>query len=185
MQKSMPAIFRTVDKLEPFYAWVYKIFMFICKILLIADIVFTCVAVFARYLAQFTGIIINSSWCEEMVLTCMIYMAVLSAALAIRKGSHIRMTALDNNLPPVVVKVLDLVADIAVVILAIVMIDQGMTGALKQQSAFYDSLRTLSKFWMYFPIPLAGIAMILFELECIYNHIKAFFLPDAEEKKEA
>ena len=29
----------------------------------------------------------------------------------------------------------------------------------------YDSLPCLSRFWMYLPIPLAGGAMIMFELE--------------------
>jgi TRAP-type C4-dicarboxylate transport system permease small subunit len=36
----------------------------------------------------------------------------------------------------------------------------------------YVSLPKLSRFWMYFPIPVAGLAMIIFELEAIYNHIK-------------
>ena len=42
--------------------------------------------------------------------------------------------------------------------------------------ASYVSLPKLSKFWMYFPIPIAGFAMIIFELEAIYNHIKGFFI---------
>ena len=42
--------------------------------------------------------------------TCMSYMAVLSAALAIRRGAHIRMTAFDVYLPKIAVKVLDILA---------------------------------------------------------------------------
>ena len=179
-EKQLPAFFRTMDKIKPVYDWAYKIFMFICKILLIADIVLTCIAVAARYIAA-TGLVLDTSWCEQIVLTCMIYMAVLSAALAIRKGSHIRMTALDASLPTNVVRVLDLVADIAVIVLAIVMIDYGFQGAFKQMKNNYESLVWLSRFWMYFPIPLAGIAMIVFELECVYNHVKAFFLPEKKE----
>ena len=33
----------------------------------------------------------------------------------------------------------------------------------------------LSRFWMYFPVPLAGVAMVIFELEALYNHVKAIF----------
>ena len=40
---------------------------------------------------------------------------------------------------------------------------------------FYVSMPKLSRFWMYFPIPVAGVAMIIFGLEAIYNHIKAIF----------
>ena len=44
----------------------------------------------------------------------------------------------------------------------------------------YESMPWLSRFWMYFPIPLAGGSMILFELETLYSHIKAFFIPRKE-----
>jgi TRAP-type C4-dicarboxylate transport system permease small subunit len=40
----------------------------------------------------------------------------------------------------------------------------------------------LSRFWMYFPVPVAGLAMIIFELEAIYNHIKSFFVKEREEE---
>ena len=36
----------------------------------------------------------------------------------------------------------------------------------------YVSMPSVSRFWMYFPVPLAGIAMVIFELEALYNHIK-------------
>ena len=39
---------------------------------------------------------------------------------------------------------------------------------------FYESIPWLSRFWMYFPVPLAGVAMIIFEIEALYNHIKSF-----------
>ena len=42
----------------------------------------------------------------------------------------------------------------------------------------YVSMPNVSRFWMYFPIPLAGIAMIIFELEAIYNHIKNIFVKE-------
>ena len=31
---------------------------------------------------------------------------------------------------------------------------------------------------MYFPIPLAGASMIIFELEQLYEHIKVFFVKE-------
>ena len=37
---------------------------------------------------------------------------------------------------------------------------------------------SVSKFWMYFPIPLAGIAMVVFENEAVYNHIKGIFVKE-------
>ena len=43
---------------------------------------------------------------------------------------------------------------------------------------FYVSMPWLSRFWMYFPVPLAGVAMIIFEIEAIYNHIKSIFVKE-------
>ncbi len=34
---------------------------------------------------------------------------------------------------------------------------------------------------MYFPIPLAGIAMVVFEIEAVYNHIKEYFCKGGDE----
>ena len=121
----------------------------------------------------------DPAWSEEVVLTLMSYMAVLSAALAIRRNAHIRMTAFDAYLPKNVIKVLDILADVAVFILAIVMITVGFSYATGiGAKGNYVSMPWLSKFWMYFPIPLAGVAMVVFELEAIYNHIKSIFVKE-------
>ena len=188
----MPKLFDTLDRLKPIYDVTDRVVMFICKILLIADILITSYAVLGRYCqqlsksfewARFLGVITDPAWTEEIVLTLMSYMAVLSAALAIRKGAHIRMTAFDPYLPKTVIKVLDVIADIAVMALAIIMLTVGWNYATTLGGrGTYVSLPNLSRFWMYFPVPIAGIAMILFELEAIYNHVKAFFVKEGEAK---
>ena len=164
----MPKIFTTLDKIKPAYDVTYKVVLFICKLLLIADILITTMSV-----------IPDPAWTEEVVLTCMSYMAVLSAALAIRRGAHIRMTAFDVYLPKIVVKVLDILADLAVCILGLIMLVVGWNYATTLGGrGFYVSMPWLSRFWMYFPVPLAGVAMIIFEIEALYNHIKSIFVKE-------
>lgn len=171
----MPAIFEKIDKIKPAYDITYKVVMFICKVLLIADIAITSMSVAGRYIP----FIPDPAWSEEVVLTCMSYMAVLSAALAIRRGAHIRMTALDPYLPKTLVKILDIIADLAVLILAVIMITVGWKYASGIGSkGTYVSMPKVSRFWMYFPVPLAGVAMLIFELEALYNHIKGFFVKE-------
>lgn len=175
----MSEFFKTVDKIKPAYDITYKVVLFICKMLLIVDIGITSMAVAGRYIS----FIPDPAWSEEIVLTCMAYMAVLSAALAIRRGAHIRMTAFDNYLPKSVVKCLDILSDVAVLILGIVMIVVGWNYASTiGAKGMYISMPTVSKFWMYFPVPLAGVAMVIFELEALYNHIKAICINEEEEK---
>ncbi len=152
--------------MKKFYDIIYKLVMIICKLLLIADILITSTAILGRYVS----FIPDPSWSEEMVLTLMSYMAVLSAALAIRRKAHIRMTSFDKYLPEKVLKFLDLIADIAVFALAFVMLFYGMQ-YVQSVKGFYPSIPTLSIKWKFYPIPLAGIVMIIFEIEQIIDDL--------------
>ena len=176
----MPALFRALEKIKPVYDWTYKVLMFICKLLLIGDIIITAWAVAGRYIP----FISDPHWSEEIVLTLMVYMAVLSATLAIRRGAHIRMTAFDSYLPKKTLLVSDILADIAVMVLGIVLVYYGIKFCNSPLSlrGKYASL-PLSKFWQYLPIPVAGVGMIIFELEQIFQHIEALYLEN--KKKEA
>ena len=171
----MPAFFRTLEKIKPVYDWTYKILLFICKLLLIGDILITSWAVAGRYIPFIT----DPHWSEEIVLTLMVYMAVLSATLAIRRRAHIRMTAFDTYLPKKVLVVSDILADIAVLILGIYLVKYGIKFCNSPLSlrGKYASL-PLSKFWQYLPIPVAGAGMIIFELEQIFQHVEALFVKE-------
>ena len=179
----MPAFFKTLEKIKPVYDWAYKIMLFICKLLLIADIIITSITVAGRYFPFFTA----PHWGEEMVLTLMVYMAVLSATLAIRKRTHIRMTAFDQYLPKKAIICLDLLADLAVLILGIILVKYGYevikpTGNIAK-FAKYSSLPKLSQIWMYLPVPIAGLGMIIFELEQVFQHLEEFFVSDKNGKE--
>lgn len=189
----MPKAFDTLDRVKPVYDIAEKVLMIICKLLLVADILIVSYNVLGRYctelandhpdtILRYLGIFTDPAWTEEVVLTLMSYMAVLAAALAIRHNAHIRMTALDRYLPKTVVKVLDVVADVAVLALAIIMLVEGWKFATTLGGrGFYTSMPWLSRFYMYLPVPVAGLFMIIFEIEAIYNHIKAFFISDGKE----
>jgi len=171
----MSNFFSTVDKFKPAYDMVYKIVLFICKLLLIVDILIATMVVAGRYIS----FIPSPAWSEEIILTCMAYMAVLSAALAIRRKAHIRMTAFDKYLPEKLVISLDIISDVAVLVLAAVMIVVGWKYAIQIGSkGTYVSMPTVSRFWMYLPIPVAGVAMLIFQVEVLYNNVKRFFVDE-------
>jgi TRAP-type C4-dicarboxylate transport system permease small subunit len=174
----MSKLFRALDKVKVVYDIAEKVMMFICKLLLIADILVTCYIVIGRYISFIPAPV----WGEQVVLTLMVYMAVLSATLAIRNNAHIRMTCFDRYLPKKMVMVLDIISDLLVMVLGYVMLVHGWTAAIKLGArGFYDSLPWLSRFWMYLPVPVAGAGMIIFEIEQLYQHIKAFFIKEEKE----
>jgi len=171
-----------MEKLKLFYDWMYKVTLFICKVLLVADILVVCFTVLGRYVS----FIPDPTWTEEITLTLMSYMAVLSGALAIRRGAHIRMTSFDRYLPKKLINVLDILADIAILALAYVMIVEGFKYADGiGGKGFYPSLPWLSKKVMYMPIPVAGIAMVIFELESLVNNIRRLMGKKVYVEKEA
>ena len=175
----MRVFFNKVDKIKPLYDATYKVMLFICKTLLIADICITGLSVAGRYIS----FIPDPKWSEEVVLTLMAYMAVLSGALAIRRKAHIRMTAFDKYLPSGVIKFLDILNDVAVLVLAFVMLIVGFKYAQTiGAKGSYFTMPKVSRFWMYLPIPVAGIAMIIFELEALYNHIKEICLKEVKKQ---
>ena len=177
----MPVVLQKLKVLRPVYDITYKAILFICKLLLIGDIIITIWAVAGRYIP----FISDPSWSEELVLTMMVYMAVLSAALAIRKRGHIRMTAFDMYISKNVLKISDLIADIAVLVFGAVLLIYGIklcTSPLSELGR-YISLPGLSKFWQYLSIPTAGVGMVIFELEQVFLRIESFYDKD-EEKKE-
>ena len=179
----MPKLFKKLEKIKPVYDWTYKIMLFICKLLLIGDILITSAVVAGRYFSFLEA----PHWGEEMVLTLMVYMTVLSATLAIRKRSHIRMTAFDKYLPKKALLALDLLADIAVLALGVVLVVEGLE-VIKPtvniaRFAKYSSLPNLSQIWMYLPVAVAGVGMIIFELEQVFLHIEEFFIPKTEKKE--
>ena len=175
----MLKIFHALDKIKPVYDWAEKIMMVICKVLLIADILVTCYMVIGRYV----NFIAAPVWGEQVVLTLMVYMAVLSATIAIRNNAHIRMTCFDPYLPKTLIRILDIVSVLLVMLLGYVMLVYGWDSAYKMliRNTKYDSLPWLSRFWMYLPVPVAGAGMLIFELEQLFQHIKAFFIKEEKE----
>lgn len=162
------------DKIKSAYSHLYNIVLLLCKLFLIADVLITSYAVLGRYVGQYIPFITDPAWSEEIVLTCMIYMAFLSSSLAIRRQAHIRMTSFDRKLPKKTVQFLDLFCDALVLIFSIVMFyEGGIYAHTIGQRGFYVSLPWLSRFWLYASVPLAGLATLLFEAEIVYKHIHA------------
>ena len=49
--------------------------------------------------------------------------------------------------------------------------------------AKYSSLPNLSQIWMYLPVAIAGVSMIIFEIEQVFLRIEEFFKPETEQKE--
>lgn len=171
-----------MSKLKKGLDALYEIDLFLCKIFLIADVLITSYAVLGRYCQQLAikhgalqwlSFIKDPAWSEEIVLTCMIYMAFLSAALAIRRRAHIRMTSMDRYLPVKVVQALDVFGDVLVLLFSIAILAEGAGYVMAiSQKSFYVSLPWLSRMWLYLPVPLSAVGMVIFQVEVFADHVR-------------
>ena len=127
--------------MRKFYDGIYWLFMTFCKIVFIASIVITSYVVFMRFVMSKTP-----RWGEQAILMCMVYMALISASLAIRTDKHLRVVLIQYLFPQKVrakaMKVLH---------------------SLSQVTIFLFSL--FMKSWLYAAVPVAGVCMLLMQSE--------------------
>ena len=129
--------------------------MTLCKIFFVGMVVVTAYVVFGRFVLN------NSpSWGEELALLCMVYMSMISAALAIRKDTHIRMTVIDLFLPEKVVNFFKGMAQVMIFCFSWFMIIYGWQFAQLMGRSMMTGLRVKSMY-LYLAIPIAGVALCL------------------------
>ena len=155
----------------------YRVVKIICQLFLIAEICITSMAVAGRYIP----FIPDPAWSEELTLTCMIYMAFIGASLAVRKKTHIRMTSLDRYMPVKLVQAIEIFDDLLVLIFSLMTVIEGFPYAINAGKAVYVSLPALSRFWLYAPVPFAGVAMSIFQLEGLVKDVRVFLAKEAKE----
>lgn len=155
----------------------YRVVKIICQLFLIAEICITSMAVAGRYIP----FIPDPAWSEELTLTCMIYMAFIGASLAVRKKTHIRMTSLDRYMPVKLVQAIEIFDDLLVLIFSLMMVIEGFPYAINAGKAVYVSLPALSRFWLYAPVPFAGVAVSIFQLEGLVKDVRVFLAKEAKE----
>lgn len=80
--------------MRKFYDTIYWIFMTFCKLIFIASICITAYVVFMRFVMSKTP-----RWGEQSILLCMVYMAMISASLAIRTDKHLRVVMIRYVFP--------------------------------------------------------------------------------------
>ncbi|MEN1760055.1 TRAP transporter small permease [Anoxynatronum sibiricum] len=149
-----------------FFDMIYLFFMTFCKLCFIGMVAITSYVVFGRYVLRS-----SPTWGEPVVLMCMVYMSLISAALAIRKDTHIRMTIIDFLLPEKVVNVMKAAAQICIFAFSIFMIVYGWRFSMLAGRNLMTGVGIRSM-WLYLSVPMAGAAMCLMEIERLLNFIQ-------------
>lgn len=141
------------------YDALYRIFMVFCQLMFALSICVTSYVVFARYVLQFTP-----RWGEQLILLCMVYMALISASLAVRKDTHIRVTILDLFMPKAFITFLKYAGHFLIIAFAVFMIVDGYRFTLLMSKSIMSGL-SIKQAYLYAAVPVAGLAMLVMESE--------------------
>lgn len=139
----------------------YAVLRAICVVILIEYLILVLLQVFFRY-------VLNESlfWAEEAVRFSMVWSVLLGSALVARDRAHIRIDVVENLLPPVARRRLDLALDVLMIVFMVILMITGIQFAgrsMMQTSASLD----LPMWAVYGAIPIGAFLQALFVLSML------------------
>ncbi|MDD3369035.1 MAG: TRAP transporter small permease [Lachnospiraceae bacterium] len=149
--------------MKKFYDFIYWLFMTFCKMLFILSICTTSYVVFCRYILSKTP-----RWGEQAILICMVYMALISASLAIRTDKHIRVVLIQYVFPSSVrekaMSILHGLSQISIFAFSLFMIIYGFQFTQLMMKSRMSGLGVPNSV-LYASVPAAGVCMLLMQSE--------------------
>jgi TRAP-type C4-dicarboxylate transport system permease small subunit len=122
---------------------------------MLVQVVIVCYVVAGRYIFKKTP-----AWGEELSLLCMVWFSLLSASLAVRDNTHIRMSIVDAIFPKKVLKFIDRIFYLLNVAFSLFMIIEGTKLTLLTVRSIMPGIG-ISISWLYVSVPIAGLSLML------------------------
>lgn len=141
MRRALALLFLAVDAL--------------CRVFLIVLTASVLWVVFGRYVLGSTP-----RWGEEVALTCLVWLSLLSISLGLAGGYHLRLDLVVMSLPARLRAVAEATNDLIVAGLAAVFVWKGVVLALNNVRQVMPGLG-ISIAWQYAALPIAGVLMLL------------------------
>jgi TRAP-type C4-dicarboxylate transport system permease small subunit len=129
--------------------------MILCKIVLIIQVVACAIVFVGRYVLGDTP-----AWADPVAMLCMVWLCILSSALAVRSDSHLRITIIDHFLSRRLLLCLEVLASVIMLAVAAFLI---VSGGQLTQLATRNRITGLgiATAWMTVVLPITGVAYII------------------------
>lgn len=140
--------------------WLYRACIWIAGL---AIVIMSLVIPWGVYARKVLGR--GAAWPEPVAVFCMVIFTFFGAAASYRAGGHIAVRMLVERLSGGKQRVLAYVVDVLMILISLFMIVYGfrLSQAIWHQSV--DTLPALKVGLTYLPLPLGGIAILLFIIE--------------------
>ena len=144
---------------------IYDIMNAICVLCLATELVSVLVMVVGRYVFNKVP-----SWCDQLSLLALVWMVVLSIALAIYHESHMRVELVDAFASKKVITALKYLANVAGLIFSILMVWHGFVLVDLVKVAKIAGLK-ISQSYLYLPLIICGIVSVHMSIFCIVRRV--------------
>jgi len=111
-------------------------------------------------------------WGEQVAIYCMIWIAFLSASVAFRKGAHMGLDLLINNVPDVIREIIKWIANTLILGFLFIFTIWGFKHAYAVRFQSSPVVFNMSMFWAYLALPVGGVFMLIQEIGVIINGIE-------------
>ena len=140
---------------DRFFDFIYDCNLMLCKLLLVGMVLVISYTVFGRFVLNATP-----SWGEELGTFSMVWIALLSASLAVRDGRHIRMTIIEQFVPARVARGLHLGLHIFILLMGAVFVVNGIQLTMLSAPSILPATR-ISSGWLTLALPVSGVLILL------------------------
>ena len=170
-RKTVAILNKIADKLE-------AAANFICVICLTVQVITIVVLVIGRYFFHKVP-----QGTEELALLCMVWMALLSICLNVRKDEHLKMEVVDLFCPESSIKYFQVICAVLTFIFSCYMIKYGYAIWTLKFGTVMSSL-PISGAWFYAVIPLAGLLTAFVSVVFLLTLVLKFIDTKAGAAKE-
>jgi len=152
-------------KLKTAFDSMYWVAELLCKVLLVAQVVIVGIVVFGRYVLSSTP-----AWGEELSLLCMVWFCLVSAPLAIRDRTHLKLTIIDFFVSPLALRIIMMFVYIMMISFGIFMLLEGTNLVLTVKNNMMSGVR-ISVGFLYGAVPVSGFFLIILSIEQLWSYV--------------
>ena len=159
---------RLLEKISDFQNECYKYGACFCLVIVIA----------ASFLQVFTRYVLNNSlsWTEELARYIFIWMTMLAAPVALRKGMHASVNILEKFFKGNGLVAYQCLIHLFIIIAALLMITQGIK-MMDVSMGKPSTVMRISMHYIYMAIPMGGFGLLI---QALYKMFILFRQPDKD-----
>lgn len=135
------------------------------KICILLCIILTVIITFSAFMQVFSRFALGGAWkwTDEACRYCLVWLAMLGAALGVKRKAHLAIDVILNAMPTMLQKVIGCISLLAVTIFGCILVQAGLTlskTVMQQKSAVMG----LPMGIVYLAVPIFGVFLSLFSL---------------------